>query len=139
MHRHTIFHSYCRYYGRYYYRMMTVVTTVAMENRTTTHAIFFLIYRCPMSGTVFKKKSSFKNDDEHNNDNDAMVCSTPRCKRATSQKQRRMRVSRRPHDSWTLSGAHGVLSHHWNPSKLHVSMAAGAMNCTDIIDDRFRS
>ncbi len=48
MRRHTIFRSYFRYYGRYYYRMTTVVTivvtTVAMENRTTTHAIFFLIY-----------------------------------------------------------------------------------------------
>ncbi len=61
MHRHTIFHSYCRYYARYYYRMTTVVTTVvttvATENRMATHAIFFLIYGCPMWGTDFLKKS----------------------------------------------------------------------------------
>ncbi len=43
-----------------------VVTTVATENRMTTHAIFFLIYRCSMLDTVFKKKSSFK--DDNNND-----------------------------------------------------------------------
>ncbi len=29
MHRHTIFRSYCCYYGRYYYRMTTVATIVA--------------------------------------------------------------------------------------------------------------
>ncbi len=63
MRRHTIFHSYCRYYSRHAIVVMTVVTTVAMENRMTTHAIFFLIYRCPMLGTDFKKKSSFKDDD----------------------------------------------------------------------------
>ncbi len=31
MRRHMIFHSYCRYYGRYYYRMMTAVATVVMR------------------------------------------------------------------------------------------------------------
>ncbi len=45
--------------------MTTVVTTVVTENCLTKHAIFFLIYRCPMSATVFKKKSSFKDDDDN--------------------------------------------------------------------------
>ncbi len=78
MRRHTIFQSYCRYYGCYYYCMTTVVatmsgsycrsyschaivvttivTTVATENHMPTHAIFFLIYECPMLGTVYNKK-----------------------------------------------------------------------------------
>ncbi len=34
--RHTIFRSYCRYYGLYYYRMTTVVTTVATGHGITT-------------------------------------------------------------------------------------------------------
>ncbi len=38
--------------------------TVATENCMTTHAIFFLIYGCTMPGTVFKKKSSFKDNDD---------------------------------------------------------------------------
>ncbi len=62
--RHTIFRSYCRYYNRHAISVTTEVTTVATENRMTTHAIFFLIYGCPMSGAVFKKKLSFKDDSD---------------------------------------------------------------------------
>ncbi len=53
MRRHTIFHSYCRYYYRMTTVVTTVVTIVATENSRPTHAIFILMYRCPMSGTNF--------------------------------------------------------------------------------------
>ncbi len=33
---HTIFRSYCGYYGRYYYRMTTVLTTIANRHGITT-------------------------------------------------------------------------------------------------------
>ncbi len=44
--------SYCCYYSRH----AIVVKTEATENRIPTHVIFFLIYGCSMSGTVYKKK-----------------------------------------------------------------------------------
>ncbi len=58
--------SYCHYYSRHTIVVTTVGTTVPTQNCMTTHAIFFLIYGCPMLGTIFKKKLSFKDD----NDND---------------------------------------------------------------------
>ncbi len=59
MRRHTIFSSCGRYYSCHAIVVMTVVTTVATESHMTTHAIFFLIYGCPMSSTNLKKKSYF--------------------------------------------------------------------------------
>ncbi len=46
----------------------------------TTHAIFFLIYGCPMSGTVFKKKSSFKVDNDDDDDNTKVRTALPGAK-----------------------------------------------------------
>ncbi len=64
--------SYCRYYSHHAIVVVTtVVTTVATENRMMTHVIVFFICGCPMSGTVFKKKLSFKDSDD--NDDNAKV------------------------------------------------------------------
>ncbi len=116
--RHTIFCSYCRYYGHYYYPMATVVTTVvtalAMENHMTTHAIFFLINRCPMSGTIFKKKSSFKDD---NDDNAKVHAVHPGSKEQWAKNNDAIVGT-----CWAC----GVLLRHQNPLKLRVSQAAGA-------------
>ncbi len=66
--------SYCHYYSRHAIVVMTVVTTAAMENRMTKHAIFFLIYGCPMSGNVLKKNRILQSDGDNNNDNDTKAC-----------------------------------------------------------------
>ncbi len=72
--------SYCRYYSHHAIVITTVVTTVATENRMPTLAIFFLIYGCPMSGTVFKTTTMHRSR------------SAPLCIRAASQKRWRMCV-----------------------------------------------
>ncbi len=132
----TIFGSYCRYYGRYYYRIMTVVTTVvtaiAMENRLTTYAIFFLIYGCAMLGIVLKKKSRLQSDDDNDNDNDKVYATLPGTKEQQAKnddEQAFSRIRRRRCDSRNISGASGVLLHRWNTSKPHVSRAVGT--CSD--------
>ncbi len=106
---------------------MTVVTPVATENRMTTHAIFFLIYGCPMSGTILKEKSSFKDDDDDNNG--AKVCavllSAKELGAKNDDERSFSRIRRRPHDSWNLSGADRVLSHRRNLLKLCVSRDVG--------------
>ncbi len=51
-HCYTMSGSYRRY-------AIVVLTTVATENHRTTHAIFFLIYGCPMLGTDFLKNRMY--------------------------------------------------------------------------------
>ncbi len=111
----TIFPSYCRYYRRYYSHhtivVTIVVTTVAMENRMTTHAIVILIYGCSMSCTIFKKKLSFKD-----NDDDAKICTV-----LPGAKEQRAK-----NDDECSFFACGIPSLRRNHSKLRVSRAVGA-------------
>ncbi len=108
-----------------------VVTTVAVENRMTTHAIFFLIYGCSMSGTVFKKKLRpskrwWRRQRQRRRQQGPR--STPQHQGAATQKQWRTRVHAHSPllcDSRNLLGVNGVLSRHWNPSKPLVSQAMG--------------
>ncbi len=106
---------------------MTVVTTVAPENRMTTHAIFFLIYGYPMLGTIFKKKLSFKDDND--DDDDAKVRAVlPGAKEWRAKKEYERPFSCVCHhhlDSWNLLSVCGALSRCRNPSKLSVSWAVG--------------
>ncbi len=105
--------SYCHYYSHHAIVVTTIVTTVAIENRMTMHVIFFLIYGCQMSGTVFKKKSSFKDDndnddDDNDNDNTKVCAALPDAKerRAKNDHERTFSRVRRHHcDSWNLLGA----------------------------------
>ncbi len=55
--RFSISHDYCHYYSRHAIVVTTVLTTVATENHMMMHAIFFLIYGCPMLCTDFFKNS----------------------------------------------------------------------------------
>ncbi len=94
----------------------------------TTYAIFFLIYGCPMSDTVFKKKLSFKDDDD-NGDNDAkvriafLVQKSDETKTTTNGRSRAFAVIATIAEP--RGHAHGVLSRHWNLLKLCVSWNAG--------------
>ncbi len=119
---HTIFRKYCRYYSRHAIVVTTVVTTVIPENCMPTHVIFILMSdarcRAPFlrknrlswitttAMTMAQRSAQHspvqKSSEQSNNE------------RAFSHVCRSRRVSR------NVSGVHGVLSHHRNPSKLCV-------------------
>ncbi len=126
--RHTIFRSYCLYYSRHVIVVTTVVTTVFTENRMTTHTIFFLIYRCSMSGTVFKKKSTFKDGSDDDDDTKVRAALPGRKEQRAKNDDKRafLRIHNCHCDSRNISGRRGVLSRCWNPSKLRVSWDSGA-------------
>ncbi len=81
--------SFLRYYSHHAIVVTTVVTTVATKNCKPTHAIFFLIYGCPMSSTVYQKKlcPSQRQWRRH-----VGLRSAPWHKRAASQKRQRTRI-----------------------------------------------
>ncbi len=101
--------SYYHCHSRHAIVVTTVVTTVATENRMTTHAIFFLIYRYPMSDTVFKKKSSFKDDDDTK-----VHAALPGAKERRAKNDEECtfsRICRCRRNSWNLLGMHTKTSH----------------------------
>ncbi len=76
-----------------------------------------------MSGTVFKKKLSFKD----NEDNDTKACTAlPGAKERRAKNDYEHTFSHICRNSQNLSGACGVLSYCRNPSKLRVSWTTGA-------------
>ncbi len=88
-----------------------------------------------MSGTVFKKKSSFKDDNDNDNNDDAKVRTVlPGTKERRAKNNDEcafLRVHYRHCNSWNLSGVREVLSCRRNPSKLSVSQAVGACGDDD--------
>ncbi len=113
--------------------VMTIVTTVAMDYCRMTHAIFFLIYGCPMSGTDLKKSQMYFLTY-------GLLMTMPRrsTQRSPAQKSGEPKMTTNVR-SRTLavvaaiagtSRVCGVLSHRQNLSKLRVSQIVGA-RCDD--------
>ncbi len=115
--------SYCHYNSRH----ATVVTTVVTENHKPMYAIFILM-SCAMSGTVFRKnRPSWTTTTATTTMRRSMQRSLVQKSGQPSDDKRAFSSIRRcRRNSWNVSGMRSILSHRRNPSKPHVSWAAGA-------------